>query len=421
MNKIKTSRNYKYIFKESIVMTLESIRQNKLRSILTLLGISIGVFSVIGVMTAIRTMESSINAGLNVFGTNTFSIQKYPAINMGGSSAWRKYHNRQNITLKQYNELQNIAKLPALLSVSTSSFGKAIKYKEKQAKNYPEIYAGDKGTVRVYNTYIEYGRNIISEDVHLKKRVALIGGDVVDQLFPFEEPLNKTISIDGINFRVIGVTERKGKAFGQSNDNYIVIPITTHLQYFSNPRTTLSITVEASSSELYDKTRTEITGIMRMIRKVSPDEESDFEIVSNEELLKTFSSFTKGVKIFAFSISIIALMVAGIGIMNIMLVSVTERIKEIGIRKAIGASRKDILIQFLSETIFLCQTGGITGIVLGIAGGNIVSLVLNIPAKIPLDWAIIGLIVCSTIGIGFGSYPAWKAANMDPVESLRYD
>ena len=402
-------------------MALDSIQQNKLRSILTLLGISIGVFSVIGVMTAIRTMESSIQSGLNVFGTNTFSIQKYPSMHMGGHGSWRKYHNRQHITLEQYKKLKNLAKLPVLLSVFEGAFGKPVKYRDKQAKNFPEIYAGDEGTVRVYNTYIEDGRNITPEDIHLKKRVALIGGDIVDQLFPFEDPLNKTISIDGINFQVVGLTERKGKAFGESKDNYVVIPITTHLQYFLHPRTTLSITVEAPSSNLYNKTRNEIIGLMRMLRKVPPEKENDFEIVSNDEMLKTFASFTSGVKMFAFAVSIIALMVAGIGIMNIMLVSVTERIKEIGIRKAIGASRKDILVQFLSEAVFLCQTGGVAGIVLGISGGNLVSLLFNIPAVIPLDWTIIGLVVCSTIGIGFGSYPAWKAATMDPVESLRHE
>jgi putative ABC transport system permease protein len=183
----------------------------------------------------------------------------------------------------------------------------------------------------------------------------------------------------------------------------------------------LAVTVEAPSAELYDKTLDETVGIMRMLRHVPPGEDNDFETVSNEELLDTFGSFTGGVKIFSLVISVIALLVAGIGIMNIMLVSVSERIKEIGIRKAIGASRKDILTQFLSESVFLCQTGGITGIVLGIAGGNIVSIIFKIPAVIPIDWAIIGLIVCSAIGIGFGSYPAWKAATLDPVDSLRHE
>ncbi|MDP6685127.1 MAG: ABC transporter permease [Candidatus Marinimicrobia bacterium] len=406
---------------ESLRMAFNAIRTNKLRSSLTLLGIVIGVFSVVGVMTAIRTMESSIQSGLNVFGSNTFAFQKYPAMHMGGHGSWRKYHNRKHITFDQYKNLKRRAKLPVLVSIGDDAYGKTIRYKDKRAKNNPVIYAGDEGTVRVYNTYIEDGRNLTPEDVHFKNRVALLGGDVVDQIFSFEDPLNKTISLDGIDFQVVGITERKGAAFGESKDNYVVIPISTYLQYFSSPWTSLVITVEALSADLYDKTMDETVGIMRMLRQVPPGEDNDFETVSNEELLATFGTFTGGVKIFAFVISVIALLVAGIGIMNIMLVSVTERIKEIGIRKAIGASRKHILIQFLSESVFLCQTGGITGVFLGIVGGNLVSFIFKIPAVIPVDWVIIGLVVCSVIGIGFGSYPAWKAATLDPVDSLRHE
>ena len=165
----------------------------------------------------------------------------------------------------------------------------------------------------------------------------------------------------------------------------------------------------------------EVVGHLRSIRKVLPGQENDFEIVTNTEMIEQFSGFTRGIKLFALCVSVIALVVAGIGIMNIMLVSVTERIKEIGIRKAIGATKKDILTQFLMEAIFLSEFGGIAGIILGVAGGNIVSVIFNIPAVIPIDWTIIGLVVCSIIGIGFGIYPAWRAAQLDPIESLRFE
>ena len=172
---------------------------------------------------------------------------------------------------------------------------------------------------------------------------------------------------------------------------------------------------------MYSETLDEVIGALRAIRKVPPGEENDFEITTNDELMETFGSFTGSIKIFAFSVSVIALIVAGIGIMNIMLVSVTERIKEIGIRKAIGATRRHILFQFLTESVFLCQIGGIIGVIFGIAAGNIISLVAKVPAVIPIDWAIYGVISCSIIGIGFGSYPAWRAANLDPVESMRFE
>ena len=179
--------------------------------------------------------------------------------------------------------------------------------------------------------------------------------------------------------------------------------------------------MEAPSAEEYDRTVDETVGLLRAVRKVPPGDENNFEIVSNAEMIERFSGFTKGIKLFALSISVIALLVAGIGIMNIMLVSVTDRIKEIGVRKAIGATRRDILIQFLTEAIFLSEFGGIIGVILGIAGGNVVSILFNIPAVIPFDWAFYGLVVCSVIGIGFGIYPAWRAANLDPIESLRYE
>ena len=412
-------RQIKSILRESVRMTFDAIRQNKLRSTLTLLGISVGIFSVISVMTAIKTLESSIESGLNVFGTNTFLITKDPAIQFGRNE---KYRNRKNIDLDQYLTLKERAKLPILVSGGDDTDNvRLVTYKDKKTKQIPRIAGGDPGTLRTVNTYIADGRNLTDEDVHLSRSVCIIGADVVDALFPFEDPLGKVIQLQGINFTVVGITERQGQSFGQSQDNYVFLPITTFLQRFRGTSYSLGITVESESAEVYSETLDEVIGILRTIRKVSPGEENDFEITTNEELMETFSSFTGSIKIFAFSVSVIALIVAGIGIMNIMLVSVTERIKEIGIRKAIGATKGHILIQFLTEAVFLCQVGGIIGVVFGIAAGNLISFVAKVPAVIPIDWAIYGVVSCSLIGIGFGSYPAWRAANLDPVESMRFE
>ena len=412
-------RQIKSILRESVRMTFDAIRQNKLRSTLTLLGISVGIFSVISVMTAIKTLESSIESGLNVFGTNTFLITKDPAIQFGRNE---KYRNRKNIDLDQYLTLKERAKLPILVSGGDDTDNvRLVTYKDKKTKQTPRIAGGDPGTLRTVNTYIADGRNLTDEDVHLSRSVCIIGADVVDALFPFEDPLGKVIQLQGINFTVVGITERQGQSFGQSQDNYVFLPITTFLQRFRGTSYSLGITVESESAEVYSETVDEVIGILRTIRKVSPGEENDFEITTNEELMETFGSFTGSIKIFAFSVSVIALIVAGIGIMNIMLVSVTERIKEIGIRKAIGATKGHILIQFLTEAVFLCQVGGIIGVVFGIAAGNLISFVAKVPAVIPIDWAIYGVVSCSLIGIGFGSYPAWRAANLDPVESMRFE
>lgn len=410
----------KNTIKESFRMAIESIRQNKLRSILTLLGISIGVFSVIGVMTAIRTLESSVNSQLDIFGTNTFMIQKSPAIQIHGPGN-NKIRKRKNIRYAHYEELKQRAKLPQQVSVVDGTGERNIQYKDKRLKKTAELSGVDEWGLRSFKTYLADGRNFLEDDIRFYRSVTILGPDLADILFPFEDPIGKVIQIKGLDYTVIGITERKGQAFGQSQDYFVMIPISVYIQRFSNRWTSLGINVEAESTELYEKTMDEVIGLMRVIRKVPPEEENDFEIISNEELMDTFAGFTGGIKLFAGAVSVIALLVAGIGIMNIMLVSVTDRIKEIGVRKAIGATKRDILTQFLMEAIFLSQFGGIVGVILGIAGGNLIALLLKVPAVIPMDWAFYGMAVCSFIGIGFGIYPAYRAANLDPIESLRFE
>jgi len=410
----------KNTIKESFRMAIESIRQNKLRSILTLLGISIGVFSVIGVMTAIRTLESSVNSQLDIFGTNTFMIQKSPAIQIHGPGN-NKIRKRKNIRYAHYEELKQRAKLPQQVSVVDGTGERNIQYKDKRLKKTAELSGVDEWGLRSFKTYLADGRNFLEDDIRFYRSVTILGPDLADILFPFEDPIGKIIQIKGLDYTVIGITERKGQAFGQSQDYFVMIPISVYIQRFSSRWTSLAINVEAESTELYEKTMDEVIGLMRVIRKVPPKEENDFEIISNEELMDTFAGFTGGIKLFAGAVSVIALLVAGIGIMNIMLVSVTDRIKEIGVRKAIGATKRDILTQFLMEAIFLSQFGGIVGVILGIAGGNLIALLLKVPAVIPMDWAFYGMAVCSFIGIGFGIYPAYRAANLDPIESLRFE
>ncbi|MDP7512160.1 MAG: ABC transporter permease, partial [Candidatus Marinimicrobia bacterium] len=389
----------KNTIKESFRMAIESIRQNKLRSILTLLGISIGVFSVIGVMTAIRTLESSVNSQLDIFGTNTFMIQKSPAIQIHGPGN-NKIRKRKNIRYAHYEELKQRAKLPQQVSVVDGTGERNIQYKDKRLKKTAELSGVDEWGLRSFKTYLADGRNFLEDDIRFYRSVTILGPDLADILFPFEDPIGKIIQIKGLDYTVIGITERKGQAFGQSQDYFVMIPISVYIQRFSSRWTSLAINVEAESTELYEKTMDEVIGLMRVIRKVPPEEENDFEIISNEELMDTFAGFTGGIKLFAGAVSVIALLVAGIGIMNIMLVSVTERIKEIGIRKAIGATRRDILTQFLMEAIFLSQFGGVVGVILGISGGNLVAVLLKVPAVVPMDWAFYGMAVCSFIGIG---------------------
>jgi len=407
---------------DAFFMALEAIKDNLLRSILTLLGIVIGVFAIIAVMTAIRTLESSINSGLNVFGSDVIFIQKSPVLQMGDHNSRRKYWARPNITYDMALELRERMAGAVFVSAQDETGGKTIRFKKEKTNPNVTVAGVDQWGLEALNQNLDYGRNFISEDVEYNRRVVLLGADVIDKLFPFLDPVNQTISINGIGFDVIGAVQRKGEMFGQSQDNFVVVPISTYLQYFASSWTSLGISIKAPDAESFDIVKEESSDQMRIVRGLGPMDENDFEVTSNDALIKTFGAFTAGIKLFAGAVSVIALVVAGIGIMNIMLVSVSERIKEIGVRKAIGATRKNILFQFLLEAVFLSLIGGVIGVLLGIGVGNMITLVMkNVEPVIPLDWAFIGLFVCSFIGIVFGIYPAYKAAGLDPIESLRHE
>jgi putative ABC transport system permease protein len=229
------------------------------------------------------------------------------------------------------------------------------------------------------------------------------------------------VKIDGINYSVVGVLEGNGAALGGDQDNFAVVPLTTGLNRYGRWYRSLNILVQARDRASYNDTLEEVRGALRVIRKVPPGKDDDFEIQSNDSLIEQFKTFTRSVRIGVAVVSSIALLAAGIGIMNIMLVSVTERTREIGIRRAIGAKKRNIMVQFIMEAVVLCEVGGAVGVVFGILGGNVLALVLKLPPAIPVDWVIMGLAICSVVGIVFGTYPAWKAANLDPIESLRYE
>ncbi len=407
---------------DAFFMALEAIRDNLLRSILTLLGIVIGVFAIIAVMTAIRTLESSINTGLNVFGSDVIFIQKSPVIQMGDHNSRRKYWRRPNITYDMALELRDRMLGAEFVSAQDGTGGKTIRFKKETTNPNVGVQGVDEFGLEALNHKLDYGRNFIPEDIEYGRRVVILGTDVIQKLFPFQDPIDQTISINGIGFDVIGTLQRKGEMFGQSQDNFVIVPITAYLQYYGNRWTSLGISIKAPDGESFDLTKEEVIDQMRIVRGLGPLDENDFEVTSNDALIDTFGSFTAGIKMFAGAVSVIALVVAGIGIMNIMLVSVSERIKEIGIRKAIGATRNNILFQFLLEAVFLSLIGGVIGVMLGIGVGNMVTLVMkNVAPVIPIDWVFIGLGVCSFIGIVFGIYPAYKAAGLDPIESLRHE
>ena len=407
--------------RESCLMALGALKAHLLRSALTLLGVLIGVFSIIVVMTAMRVMQSNINQQLSSLGSDTFMIRKWPGAYFGNPGDLEKYWRRKNITLEHAKKLADKTTLPRNIGVETSFWSGEIKTRYKTSAPIVRVYGETPGSFPAHNWNLGEGRLLLDADVDGARPICILGSALATNIFPNRTAVGEELKIDGINYLVTGVLEPKGGAMGGDQDNFAVMPLTTGLNRYGRLNRSLNILVQARSRESYEATVEEVRGALRAIRKTRPGEEDDFEISSNDSMIEQFNTFTKSLRIGVAVISSIALLAAGIGIMNIMLVSVTERTREIGIRRAIGAKKRNIMVQFIIEAIVLCEVGGAIGVVLGILGGNVLALVLRLPPVIPFDWVAIGLAICSLVGIVFGTYPAWKAANLDPIESLRYE
>ena len=409
-------------FIEVLRHALASLGANKLRSGLTMLGITIGVFSVISVMTATGALQGSIETGLSFLGSNIFQFAKYSPLGQGGPKAAAKYANRRNITYEQALVYVRLMQgTDAAISLKVFDNGKRVSYGKLRTNPNIQI-CGTNQNFLISNGYaIEHGRNFNESDVELARSVVLIGGDIQRRVFPVEDPVGKVIKINDKNFTVVGVLADKGSSFGQSQDNLVLIPITRFFENYGRVNRTVNIATQAVSQADYDRTLNTALGAIRIARSLKPGVDNDFEIFTNDSLVAAFASVANAIRAGAFVISSVALIAAGIGIMNIMLVSVTERTKEIGIRKSIGAKKLDILRQFLVEAVFLSELGGLVGILLGVAGGDALAAFLKADVVFPFGWAATGLLVCSAIGIGFGLYPAWRAASLDPIEALRFE
>ncbi|MGV3757216.1 MAG: ABC transporter permease, partial [Verrucomicrobiota bacterium] len=277
------------------------------------------------------------------------------------------------------------------------------------------------GVFAAKNLIIEEGRAFSQGDLESGRPVCVLGNFLAKTLFPHSSPIGEEIKFDGVRYLVVGYLEAKGGMGGTGQDNFVAIPMTTGLNRYGARWRSLAILIQATSAETFDDTIEQTRGILRSVRKVQPGEPDDFEIMSNDSLIEQFRSLTFAVRVGVAVISSISLLAAGIGIMNIMLVSVTERTREIGVRRAIGAKKRNILTQFIMEAVVICQIGGLIGVILGLAGGNGAAIYFGTPPVVPVDWVVLGLLICSAVGIIFGSYPAFKAANLDPIESLRYE
>ncbi|MFI5238040.1 MAG: ABC transporter permease, partial [Ignavibacteriales bacterium] len=338
-----------------------------------------------------------------------------------GHEEHMKYRNRKDISLDDFFRFESMMKSAKNVGAYQGTGGKVIQFGNRETNPNTQIVGVTEGVYPSLNLEIDQGREFRNSDIEYSNYVCVLGNYVVDKILFDIDPVGQIIRVDGHPMRVIGTLTKKPDFFGQTIDNYVVLPITTFQSIYGKRSETVDITVMANSAEEYQRTIESAIGYMRMIRKIEPGEENDFEIFSNDSLIDQVNGITGPIKIGALAVSLVALLAAGIGIMNIMLVSVTERTREIGIRKAIGARRSSILIQFLFEAIILCLIGGTGGIAIGIGIGNLAGGFLNAQMAIPVDWIIIGISMCFIVGLIFGTYPAYKAANLDPIEALRYE
>lgn len=400
-------------------IAVQSIINNKLRTTLTILGVVVGIFSIIVIMTIITMLQSSIEDGLAMLNKNTFQIQKHEP--MQGPGHNRSDRNRKDITIEEAMRLKEVLTSAQYVGAEQWQFGKVVKFGNIETNPNISVAGATVDALRTNDWNVDYGRDLRENDVEYSANVCLLGPEIVDKLFPNLNPVGQTVRVDNQPLKVIGVLQKQPAMFGESRDNYIVMPITTWQSIYGKYGRSVNITVTSPNKESYNDVIEAAIGHFRKIRKVQAGQPDDFYIFSNESMITQFNTISGPIKIGALAVSLVALIAAGVGIMNIMLVSVTERTREIGIRKAIGAKKSSILIQFLIEAVILCIVGGLVGIALGIGIGNFFGSFLNAQMAIPYDWVIIGITMCVIVGLIFGTYPAYKAANLDPIDALRYE
>lgn len=407
---------------ENIRIAVESIRSHWLRAVLTILIIAFGIMALVGILTSIDSLKYFLTDNFSMMGANTFTIKNRTMRIQIGSNV-QKARNFQRITFDQAMTFKERYDFPAWVSVSTFATHIAtIKYKsEKTNPNIP-VLGTDENYLITSGNELESGRNFTPGEVHYGAHVAIIGKEIEKKIFTNgENPVGKVISIGPGKYQVIGVLRSKGSSLGFSGDRNVLLPITNVRQYFSQPNRSYSISVMAQDAAQLDAAIGEATGLFRIIRQTPLGEEDDFDITKSDALVGMLLDNLKYIRYAAIIVGIITLLGAAIGLMNIMLVSVTERTREIGIRKATGATSRTIRNQFLAEAIVIAQMGGLLGIIFGIIIGNIVSMIIGSRFLIPWPWILLGVVLCFIVAVLSGYFPAKKAARLDPIESLRYE
>jgi putative ABC transport system permease protein len=411
---------------DTLFMSMSAIRSHKLRSMLTLVGIVLGVASIIAVMTAISVVQKTMEKEMSVLGSQVFQIQKWPAGGFNSDEDQREAMSWPPITLENAQAIRDNASTVDFVGTELWDSGFVVEYNGDKTNANITLCGGSPEYPENNTHFIEYGRNISQMDMINHAKVAVIGYAVAERLFPFVDPIGKNIRIDGRKYQVIGVFLEKKSAFGGPYDQMALIPSGTFTDVYGLidaqgfPRS-VNVTIHARTPELLPDAIEEVRQVLRLDRGLKRGDKDNFTWFTSNSMIEQFNQVTLGVKIAAFVLGAIALVVAGIGIMNIMLVSVTERTKEIGIRKSLGAKRHNIRNQFLLEAIILCNIGGVIGVLLGLGLGNVVTIVTSFSVSVPMGWAVFGLVFCTMVGISFGLLPAIKAAKLNPIDALRFE
>jgi putative ABC transport system permease protein len=408
-------------FIENLKIALDSIKGNRLRATITALIISIGIMALVGILTAIDGIKAGINTSFSSMGANTFNI-KNRGQNIrfsGGSKGPQKF---RPITKAEADKFVEDFDFPSTTSLSVNaSFNSTVKYNNVKTDPNIMVMGGDFNYLAVAGYEVMLGRNFSEREISSASNVVLLGSEVYTKLFKKKDPLGESVFIGGAKFRVIGVLSSKGSSMGFGGDRLVIVPIPNAYQTFSMPNMSSVITVAVKDVKTIDFAVDEATSTFRKIRKIPVKGQDNFNIYKSDNMAKELISNLSYVTAAATVIGFITLLGAAIGLMNIMLVSVSERTREIGIRKAIGATQKVIRTQFLFEAILICQIGGIGGIIFGIIIGNIVTTLVGVGFIIPWLWMLSGITLCVFVGLASGLYPAIKASKLDPIEALRFE